>query len=275
MMARRRSGLPRLLGSVKTNIGHMQVASGIAGILKAILALEHRKIPATLHFRQPNPRIDFTNSPFFVNTATIPWDGRAGPRRAGVNSLGIGGTNAHVILEEPPGAPRTEPMETRSWNLLTVSAKTPRALAQLLDRYAAFGEAHPSAIPGDVAYTSNVGRAHWEHRRAFPWSPSETLSGLLRADRRTVAPDETGSSPAVAGSSIVFLFTGQGAQYAGMGRELFQSQPVFRGHLEECQRLLKGLAEVDLFEWLWGDSSGQGGIDQTGRTQPALETANS
>ena len=169
------------IGSVKTNIGHLDAAAGVAGLIKTVLALHHQQIPPSLHFEQPNPKIDFTNSPFYVNTHLTEWQKNGAPRRAGVSSFGIGGTNAHVILEEAPAAAASGP--SRSWQLLLLSAKTRAALDRATANLANYLQQYPDANLADVAYTLQVGRRGFEHRPHGDLStfPSGCHTSLNRA----------------------------------------------------------------------------------------------
>jgi acyl transferase domain-containing protein/acyl-CoA synthetase (AMP-forming)/AMP-acid ligase II/acyl carrier protein len=168
------------IGSVKTNVGHLNIASGIVGFMKAVLVLYHRKIPPSLHFQTPNPQIDFENSPFYVNTALTEWDTNGYPRRAGVNSLGIGGTNAHILLEEAPDAIDNRRQETEDWShLLTLSAKSETALRELAERYASFLASNPDIPLSDICFTAHVGRSHFEHRLSVVASTHADLQAKL------------------------------------------------------------------------------------------------
>nr|AHB82062.1 polyketide synthase [Jahnella sp. MSr9139] len=252
------------VGSVKTNVGHMQIASGAAGFIKAALALHHQVIPPTLHFERPNPAIDFASSPFFVNTQALPWKSE-GPRRAGVNSLGIGGTNAHVILEEAPLPAATGDEVARSTHVLSLSARSPEALRDLVARYQTFLGGRGEEALVDICYTSNVGRSPFEHRLAVAAGSMEALREGLAA----WSPERTAPRPA-RGPKILFLFSGQGSQQEGMGRILFETQPVFRAALERCHDLLRGRLGVGLLDVLYPRAGGASLIDRTEYTQPAL-----
>ena len=256
------------LGSVKSNIGHLDGAAGIAGLIKTILALEHQTIPASLHFEQPNPRIDFGSSPFFVAAETRPWPAGSIPRRAGVSSFGIGGTNAHVVLEEA-ATRREPPTARRSAELLVISARTraalERSVAQLRERLEA--EQLPAA---DVAYTLAVGRHPFRHRLARVCRGSETPAAALTSGRGRSEPAETADAP----PSVCFLFPGQGAQRPGMGRELYDSQPVFRRELDRAAEILRPRLGRDLLALLFasGDDASAAGreLHETRFAQPAL-----
>ncbi|MBA3885806.1 MAG: type I polyketide synthase [Acidobacteria bacterium] len=205
------------IGSVKSNIGHPESAAGVAGIIKAVLSLESKTIFPTLHYSQPNPEIDFPHG-FYVNAARKPWPAGTSPRRAAVNSLGIGGTNAFVILEEAPERP-AEPAEAeRTCHVLTLSAKSPEALEALGQRFKTHLEEHPADSFADVCYSASMGRAHFEHRVAVVASSCEDAVAQLAASD-TAGQAHAGQVQDGA-PRVAFLFTGQGSQYVNMGREL-------------------------------------------------------
>ena len=234
------------IGSVKTNIGHLDAAAGVAGLIKTILALEHRQIPPSLHFEQPNPNIDFINSPFFVNTELRSWDTTEPPRRAGVSSFGIGGTNAHVVLEEAPASATSS--SSSSHHLLLLSARTQPALAQATTNLAMHLKGCRSPGLADVAYTLSAGRRQFEHRLAVVCRDREEAVATLSApDRSRVL---TGA-PRHAKRPVAFMFPGQGAQYVGMGRELYEREPVFSAELDHCAELLRSSLGVDLREIIY------------------------
>ena len=245
------------LGSVKTNIGHLDAAAGIAGLIKTVLALEHRTLPATLHFAAPNPQIELEGSPFYVQARRSSWPRLGGPRRAGVSSFGLGGTNAHVVLEEAPETlPPSEP-PTRPWQLLLLSARTESALEAATDRLADHlrGSVRPEAPDAadlaalaDAAFTSQVGRRAFRHRRALVArgraeaaealagrTPGRLLSAALPADPAQAA----------------FVFSGLGDHYAGMGRGLYGAEPVFRAAIDRCAELLAPELGLDLRQLLY------------------------
>jgi amino acid adenylation domain-containing protein len=260
------------IGSLKTNIGHLDAAAGACGLIKAALALEHREIPPSLHFERPNPHIDFANSPFFVNAALRPWETGGLPRRAGVTSLGMGGTNAHVILEEAPLAPAAGP--SRSWQLLLLSANTATALERATANLAGFLEERPLLDVADVAFTLQVGRRRFGHRRALLCQGREdavAALGRLDPERLLTVQQEPGNRP------VVFLFTGQGSQYPNMGRGLYESEPTFRHAIDQCAELLRiSLGGADLRDLLYPSETAAGlegpaaRLRQTAIAQPAL-----
>jgi amino acid adenylation domain-containing protein len=248
------------LGSIKTNIGHLDAAAGVAGLIKTVLALENRTIPASLHFERPNPRIPFDGSPFFVNARTREWPADGTPRRAGVSSFGIGGTNAHAVVEEAPEPPASEP-SLRPSRLLVLSAKTPTALDAATANLAGWLEVHPDASLDDVAFTLQVGRQPFRHRRAVVCGDHGDAILALQDDSRWVT-----GSPA-ANPSVAFLFPGQGSQYARMGEELYEHEPVYRAALDHCCERLRPELGLDLRELIRDPEADLG---QTSLTQPAL-----
>ena len=219
------------LGSVKTNIGHLDAAAGVAGLIKTALALRNRRIPASINLVTPNPKLGLENSPFHLITQTTPWPEGKNPRRAGVSSFGIGGTNAHVILEEPPQ--RVTADTGRPENVIVLSARSDAALAQRASDLADYIESHPEQSLADVAYTLQTGRRHFPYRRALVCVNREVAISALRGfePKRTFAGKAT--KPRVA-----FLFPGQGAQFVGMGAELYEFEPAFRDALDEVCSIL-------------------------------------
>jgi myxalamid-type polyketide synthase MxaB len=268
---------PLLIGSVKSNVGHLEWAAGVCGLIKVILSMRHSRIPASLHLKDPNPHLDWGSLPLRVVTELTPWP--EGRRIAGVSSFGFGGTNAHVLLEEPPvkaGAPPAGGATAdRPVHLCALSARTPEALRELAGRYAAWlDKAEPGTL-GDVCYTANTGRAAFEHRLAAVVDSA----GVLRQRLSEVAADATPAGVATGHASserprVAMLFTGQGSQYPGMGRELFDTQPTFRRALERCDEILRDTLPSPLLEALYPPEQASDGlrqrIDQTAYTQPAL-----
>ncbi|MEA2562144.1 MAG: hypothetical protein QOH06_3648 [Acidobacteriota bacterium] len=257
------------LGSVKTNLGHLDVAAGIAGLIKAVLALRHRELPPSLHFERPNPEIDFDDSPFYVNTSLSAWESNGHPRRAGVSSFGIGGTNAHVVLEEAPEARVERPPASSRMQLLILSARSPSALEAATSNLAEFLRRDPGVDLADVAYTLQVGRAGFAHRLALVCQDAGEAAQALLSNKRVATGTSRPSPPIVA-----FLFPGQGAQHAGMGADLYASQPVFRAEVDRCAELLRPRLGFDLRSVLYppgiaGDEAAER-LKQTAITQPAL-----
>ncbi|HYH19581.1 MAG TPA: SDR family NAD(P)-dependent oxidoreductase [Azospirillum sp.] len=234
------------LGSVKSNIGHVDAAAGVAGLIKAVLALRHRAIPPSLHYATPNPQMGLERTPFYVPTGLRPFTG-PGPMRAGVSSFGIGGTNAHVVLEEPPPAPPPA-RPPRPYELLVLSARSPAALDTAADRLADHLERHPGLPLADVAHTLRRGRRGFEHRRALVAGNAAEAVELLRARDPQRTP--TGAAPAER-ATVAFLFPGLGDHYAGMGWELYCTEPAFRRTVDECAELLRRHQDGDIRDVLF------------------------
>ncbi|MEY2936519.1 MAG: hypothetical protein RL033_7268, partial [Pseudomonadota bacterium] len=261
------------LGSVKSNLGHLDTAAGVAGLIKTLLCLEHGMLVPSLHFQTPNPHIDFERSPFYVSTSLRVWPRGNGPRRAGVTSLGIGGTNAHVIVQE---APPPEPSEVqRQLCLFPLSAKTEAGLAASLGRLAEHlartRDASPAGVPladvplADVAYTLQLGRRAFAHRHVIVASDQQELLAALSRPRNESAGRAAEQAP-----SLVFLFPGQGAQHVQMGRELYDREPVYRRELDRCAELLRARRDLDLRKLLFSEQLESPALRDTALAQPAL-----
>ncbi|MCX6048171.1 MAG: beta-ketoacyl synthase N-terminal-like domain-containing protein, partial [Chloroflexi bacterium] len=263
------------IGSVKTNIGHTLAAAGVAGVIKAVLALKHKQLPPTLNFVTPNEHIDFANSPFYVNTTLKAWPAGDTPRMAAVSSFGFSGTNAHLVIAEyAVDARAAEVAPKRPWHLLNLSARSEEALQDLALRYKNYFANQPHLDLADVGYTANVGRTHFPHRLSltaesmsqmqqkladylFQEQPAGVSQGY-RSDRQPVP-------------KVAFMFTGEGAQYVGMGRDLYETQPVFRGAMQQCAAILEGKQSASLLDILYGGSKPKTSpLNQTVYTQSAL-----
>lgn len=231
------------LGSVKSNIGHLDEAAGIAGLIKTVLAVQHGEIPPSLHCTEPNPALDLAASPFHVPARLGAWPRMGGPRRAGVSSFGLGGTNAHVVLQEAPPAP-AEAGTARAWQLLLLSARTPQGLAAQRERLAAHLRAHPSAVLADVAHTLCEGRKDFAHRTAVLCRDAGEALQALDAPAPAVHVAPAAPRP------VVFMFPGQGSPYPGMGQGLYRAEPVYREWIARCADRLKPVLGLDLREVL-------------------------
>ncbi|HEX6371580.1 MAG TPA: beta-ketoacyl synthase N-terminal-like domain-containing protein [Longimicrobium sp.] len=260
------------IGSVKTNVGHLDSASGITGFVKTVLALENRLLPPTVHFRAPNPKIDFAGSPFYVSSRAEPWEADGEPRRAAVSSFGMGGTNAHVVLQEAP--PARASRARRDTQLLVLSARTPTALDAVTERLAAHLRAHPDQPLADVAWTLQAGRRELGFRRTLVVRPGEDAAALLEArhpERIATGAVEDGHR------SVAFLFPGVGDQYPQMARGLYDAEPAFRAEVDRCAAILRPLVGIDIREVIFpGDAPAEAapgaGIDlkaMLGRTESA------
>lgn len=256
------------IGSIKTNIGHLGQSAGIASFIKTVLALEHAVLPPSLHYEQANPKIDFGQNPFYVTSTLTDWKTDGFPRRAGVSSFGIGGTNAHHVLEEAPrqvAAPRSDRPQ-----VLRVSARTDTALAAACERLAAHLDEHPDVDLADVAHTLRVGRRELPRRAAVVADGPADAAAALTDARRLITGVPVRRAPRVA-----LLFSGQGAQYAGMGAALYRAEPVFRDTVDECAEGLRqelGGADIRTTMFAVGDEEADDRLRQTAWTQPALFT---
>lgn len=258
------------IGSVKTNIGHLDAAAGVAGLIKTVLALEHKQIPPSLDFQEPSPQIDFANSPFYVNDKLSEWKSNGHPRRAGVSSFGIGGTNAHVILEEAPDIGKMREPGIK-YQMLVLSAKTESALEAATANLTNHLKQHPDLNLADVAYTLGVGRRAFDYRRMVICQDIDDAIKVLETKdaQRVLTHYQEPSEP-----EVVFMFPGQGSQYVNMGRELYQTQPIFREQVDDCCEQLKPILGLDLSTIIyptkeqtqWATQQ----LTQTHITQPAL-----
>ncbi|KAA0920368.1 SDR family NAD(P)-dependent oxidoreductase [Aquicoccus porphyridii] len=254
------------IGSVKTNIGHLDTAAGVASLIKASLALHHREMPPSLGYESPNPTIDFEHSPFRVNDVLMPWARRKGPRRAGVNSLGVGGTNAHVILDE---APERVASEESDWPFqpLVLSARSGAALDEGAARLAAHLRAHPDLPLADVAWTLKEGRRAFDKRRVVVAESVEQAADLLEQNdpRRVFTHSVVGDRP-----ETVFLLPGGGAQYAGMARDLYETEPVFAEWMDRGLAVLGPRLDYDL-KALWLPEEGQEAAANAALQRPSVQ----
>lgn len=257
------------VGSIKANIGHLDAASGVSGLLHAIEVLKHKKLPPLLHFKSPNPAIDFASTPFYVNTAPMDWSADSAPRRAGVSSFGMGGTNAHVILEEaPPPAPSGP---SKRWKLLTLSAKTNTALENLSSQIGAYLAQNAALDVADAAFTLSVGRRPFAHRRAvLCTNATDAAQTLATTDPARVFTGRQVSEK----RSVIFMFPGQGSQRVNMAAELYHTEAAFRAQFDQCAEILTPALGKDLRSIIYPPSAAAEdaarALDQTAFTQPAL-----
>ncbi len=264
------------IGSVKPNIGHLYTAAGMAGLIKASLALHHKMIPPSINFETPNPAIDFENSPFYVNTEYSEWKRNSHPRRAGVSSFAIGGTNGHLILEEAPVLPPSS--KGRTWKMLLLSAKTAAALDNMAENLADYLKNNPEVNLADVAYTLQAGRAHFPYRRRVLCSTVEeaiaSLSKRKEGDTTERVSGYMRSFLEDSRQSLIFMFTGQGAQYVEMGLELYQQEPLFRETIDRCAAILEPILKLDIRKIIYPAAAqkeeARKQILQTAMAQPLL-----
>ncbi len=252
------------LGSLKANLGHLDAAAGVAGLIKAVLVLKHRELPPLVNFQRPNPQLNLADSPFTASAQAAPWPAGATPRRAGVSSFGIGGTNAHVVLEEAP-EPAREPVDAGP-QLIVLSARSEAALDAATDRLKQHLRNHPEASLRDVAWTLQTGRRPFAQRRVVAASSAAELIAALDAPQRAPvfsARHEGGERP------VAFLFSGQGSQFAGMGAGLYAQHAVYRDAVDRCAGLLREPLGRDLRELLFAPA-GDKTINETRYAQPAL-----
>ena len=254
------------IGSVKTNIGHLDTAAGVASLIKASLSLHHKQIPASLGYEKPNPAIDFETSPFKVNDTLTDWVSHKGPRRAGVNSLGVGGTNAHVVLEEAPEIPASEASDW-PFQILSVSGRNKAALDANCNALAAHLRANPEQPLADVAWTLQKGRRAFERRRVIVAETHEDAAAQLEQNdpRRAFTHTVVGEDP-----DYVFMFPGGGAQYAGMARDLYETEPVFAEWMDKGLEILQPKLDYDI-RALWLPDPGQEATADEKLTQPSVQ----
>ncbi len=263
---------PLLIGSVKTNIGHLEAAAGIAGLIKVILSLEHQMLPKHLNFETPSPHIPWDRLAVRVVDEAQRWERNGRPRIAGVSSFGFSGTNAHVIVQEAPAEASpvvATPGDDRRFSLLPLSARSPAALIELAQGYGSWMDAHPEASLADVCFTAGAGRSHFEHRAALVVNSMESARESLRAlaeDRPATGllRGDCADKPKTA-----WLFPGQGSQYAGMARELFETEPVFAETMTRCAAAVADVLEKPLLDTIF-DPEGDDTLRQTAYAQPAL-----
>lgn len=254
------------LGSVKSNIGHLDTAAGVAGLIKVVESLKNEAIPPTLHFKEANPKLGLDESPFYVADKKLDWPRAGTPRRAGLSSLGVGGTNAHIILEEAPIAEPTS--ASKPYYLLPLSARTATALDTAAQNLAEHFRKHPDLNLADAAYTLSVGREEFNHRRVVAVTNAAEAAELLENNTRSrvYSGDSEGAR-----SNVVFMFAGGGAQYPGMGRQLYDDEPEYRRAIDECLAHLKANEGLDLHNVLFpGNNAEPVDLEQPSIALPAL-----
>jgi acyl transferase domain-containing protein/NADPH:quinone reductase-like Zn-dependent oxidoreductase/acyl carrier protein len=263
---------PLRIGSVKTNLGHLESAAGVAGVIKTVLALHHEQIPPQIHFKTPNPKIQWDHMPIEVVDRAVPWHRGERPRFAGVSAFGFSGTNAHIVLQEAPRQIPDEPKFARPMHLLTLSAKSKEALEALAKRFDNHLAGNAADAIGDIAYTANAGRTHFPHRTALVASDTDGIRRQLDAVVKTTERMDRVSGEAADSRrrKIAFLFTGQGAQYWGMGRQLYDTQPVFRHAFDECDRILNPLIGQSILSIVYENNDDAERLNETALTQPIL-----
>ena len=261
---------PLVIGSVKTNIGHLEQAAGIASLIKVLLSLENEMIPAHLHFNELNPLISLDEIPAKIPVEPVPWPANVQKRIATVSGFSFGGVNAHLVVEEPPAIKAPAEGSRPGFHLLTLCARDKSTLDELTDEYLTFLEQHPEIDPADFCYTANAGR------RDFPWRAAvagkdtqELVKGLQRLKNNDLSLDAWKTVQGVSPRNPAFLFTGQGSQYPGMGRELYALQPVFREQMDKCNAILTQYHSISLNHLIYEQNDSQL-INQTVNTQPAL-----
>lgn len=264
---------PLPIGALKSNIGHLEGAAGVAGLIKVVLALQNREIPASLHLKTPNPFIAWDELSVKVITELTPWEASGGPLIAGLSSFGFSGTNAHVIVEQAPLREAVRPAAERPRHLLTLSARSEQALHALFARYAEYLESQAGDEIGDLCYTANAGRAHQPYRVAILAESAPDLRAklaTLAAGGASAAGIFIGHKEAAEPPKPVFLFTGQGAQFPGMGLELYKTHPGFRSTLDRCREILRDELHPDLLSVLYPAPGEASPVNETAFTQPAL-----
>ena len=262
---------PLLIGSVKTNIGHLETAAGIAGLIKVVLSLQEGQIPPHLHFQRPNPHLSWESLPVRVAAGGQPWPAGSSRRLAGVSAFGFVGTNAHVIVEEAPPLEDQGESSEPPVHLLCLSAKSKEAVRELAGQYRDYlGSGQPVKL-ADLSYTAHAGRDHFSSRLAVVGAERKELSHRLEAHvRGEQVPGLWAGPSGAARGKVAFLFTGQGAQYVGMGRGLYERHPFFRETLERCEALFRPHLDRSLIDLLYGAQASEEMLAQTQYTQPVV-----
>jgi amino acid adenylation domain-containing protein len=257
------------IGTAKANVGHLDVAAGVTGLIKTALAMEHGELPPQIYFERPNPKLQLDQSPFYVSTKLLPWQRREGaPRRAGVSAFGVGGTNAHVVVEEAPRVER--PVSRRAYQVLSVSAKSEEALVNARQRLAERLRREPDVDLANAAYTLHLGRRHYRHRQAVVCRSAEEGAQALENPAKRKAEQQQRDNRAV-----YFLFPGQGSQHIRMAQEVYETEPVFREHFDRCRAIFQEHAGIDLRALIYpaaGEEEATRQLTATAVAQPAIFT---
>lgn len=263
---------PLILGAVKTNIGHTEAAAGVAGLMKIVLCMMHNEIPSNLHFEKLNPNVSVHNSSILIPEKNTHWQSKNGPRVAGLSSFGFSGTNVHVVMKEAPSRELETVENDPPVQLMTLSGKDETSVKNLAGQYGEYLKEQPKASLADFCHTARACRAHFQVRRAFVTESIEQTSGYLK-QLANGSPDEAFLSGEFSGTEqpeIAFLFTGQGSQYTGMGRELYENQPIFRKVLHDCDDVLRDYLEKPLLSVIYPEKENDAYLHETAYTQPAL-----
>ncbi|RYG30970.1 MAG: type I polyketide synthase, partial [Burkholderiales bacterium] len=272
VFSQRPADQPLMVASCKTNIGHLEGAAGMAGLIKTVLALQNRTLPKHLHMKDPNPMIPWDQYPLDVPRETATWGADDTVLRAGVSSFGFSGTNAHMILEQAPPAPARDLTAEPAATMLVLSAKNKAALQDLADAYASALGAASAPRLSDFAASAAIGRSHLAERLSVTAADSADAAASLRyyVEGNAGRGVSTGWALSTGAPEIAFMFTGQGAQRPGMARELYESEPVFRDSMDRCARILEPLLDRPLLSVMWGGAEDTAHLDDTAFTQPGL-----
>jgi len=271
LMKNRPADRPCWLGAVKTNVGHLEAAAGIAGLQKLVLSLHHKRIPPNLHFNKLNPYISLDGTTFHLPDKCSDWTCGSAKRIAGISSFGFGGTNCHLIVEEAPEAKLVQETADRSSHLLVLSAKSLDSLRDAAGQYDAFLTGQEDESLGDVCHTAATGRSQFDYRTAFVGSDCEGLAKQLKSFATDGSAEPVQRSRGrLKKQKIAFLFTGQGSQFVNMGRDLYETQSLFRDELDRCDELLRPHLDTPLLSAIYPQEGQSSPLDETAYTQPAL-----
>ena len=270
--ARREASHPLAIGSIKTNLGHLEAAAGIAGLIKTALVLQHHSIPPHLHFQTASPYIPWEKYPIVVPTQNTPLQNIQGKFLAGVSAFGFSGTNVHVVMEAAPEIQIAPAKDSRPLELLSLSAKSPEALLELTRRYEKHLKNKTDLLLGEITHTANAGRGQFSHRLAIISQDTGAMTDMLGAFQRGEMPKGIfqGIKDRTDPLKLAFLFTGQGAQYASMGKTLYDTQPTFRTAMDRCASILDAYLGQSLLKVIFPEEGQLNRIDETIFTQPAL-----